>query len=88
MSVPLLSFIVFASAMLAYAQSSNPTIVKTESGAVRGVEKAGVISWKGIPYAAPPVGKLRWRVPQPPIPWTGVRDANWFGRPACRQTTY
>ena len=69
----------------AYAQSSASTVVQTDSGTVRGVAKAGVISWKGIPFAAPPVGKLRWRVPQPGVPWTGVREATQFG-PACMQT--
>ena len=42
-------------------------------------------SWKGIPYAAPPVGGLRWRVPQPVTPWTGVKETNRFG-PSCMQT--
>jgi para-nitrobenzyl esterase len=68
----------------AYAQGSPSTVVQTDSGTVRGVAKAGVISWKGIPFAAPPVGILRWRVPQSTIPWTGVRDASQFG-PACMQ---
>jgi para-nitrobenzyl esterase len=75
---------VAAFAVSLHAQTQDLTIVKTESGTVRGVEKAGVISWKGIPYAAPPVGKLRWRVPQPPVAWPGIREANWFA-PACIQ---
>jgi para-nitrobenzyl esterase len=52
---------------------------------VRGAEAGGVISFKGIPYAAPPVGKLRWRVPQPVEPWQRVRDTTAFG-PSCMQT--
>jgi para-nitrobenzyl esterase len=56
-----------------------------EAGTVRGVLANSVISWKGIPYAAPPVGELRWRNPQPALPWTGVKDTNRFG-PACMQT--
>lgn len=60
-------------------------MVKTESGAVRGVEKNVVISWKAIPYSAAPVGSLRWHMPQPTVAWTGVREADKFG-PACMQT--
>lgn len=60
-------------------------VVQTESGAVRGVMGNGLMSWKGIPYAAPPVGELRWRTPQPVNAWSGVRDANQLG-PACLQT--
>ncbi|MCU1482943.1 MAG: carboxylesterase/lipase family protein [Subtercola sp.] len=48
-------------------------------GALRGVRERGVETWRGIPYAAPPVGALRFRAPQPPLPWRGVRDARQFG---------
>src|SRR6202049_4145944 len=62
--------------------------VRTQAGHVRGHERDinGVLSFKGIPYAAPPVGKLRWRAPQPAQHWNGVRDATKFG-PECMQTT-
>lgn len=54
--------------------------VKTASGMVRGAwESNGVRVFKGIPYAAPPVGGLRWKEPQPVKSWAGVRDATEFG---------
>ncbi len=58
--------------------------VHIETGIVRGVprDEHGVLAFKGIPYAAPPVDDLRWRAPQPPRTWTGVRDATQFG-PRC-----
>ncbi len=58
--------------------------VLTESGAVRGASAAGVVVYRGIPFAAPPVGDLRWHPPAPAAPWSGVRDATAFG-PICPQ---
>src|SRR5512137_1512649 len=55
------------------------SIVKTRNGAVRGIAADGVVTFKGIPYAAPPFGANRFRPPQPVRPWSGVRDALDFG---------
>src|SRR5437588_9381775 len=55
------------------------TIVETTTGAVEGRLKDGIFDFRGIPYAAPPVGGLPSRPPQPAEPWTGVRDATRFG---------
>ena len=52
------------------------TVVETAYGKLRGAEIAdGVLAWKGVPYAAPPVGELRLRPPAPPRAWAGTRDA-------------
>lgn len=59
-------------------------VVRVDSGQLQGVEADGVISFKGVPFAAPPVGELRWRPPQPTARWTGVRQATEFG-PSCMQ---
>jgi len=58
--------------------------VKTNSGTLEGSTENGVSSFKGLPFAAPPVGDLRWRAPQPPAAWEGVRKANEFGA-SCMQ---
>jgi para-nitrobenzyl esterase len=62
----------------ALSHSSAP-VVKIASGELQGALADGVVSFKGIPFAAPPVGELRWRPPQPATGWTGVRQATEFG---------
>ena len=70
-----------AGALLAGAATAQaaPAPVMTQSGAVQGVEAAAVVSYKGIPYAAAPVGDLRWRPPGPAPHWQGVRAGDHFG---------
>ena len=63
----------------------NP-VLTIEGGRIQGIQtlSEGVIVYKGIPYAAPPTGSLRWREPQPVIPWEGIRIAGNFGAAAIQ----
>ena len=67
----------------AAAGASGP-VAGTADGPVRGLAAGGADEFLGIPYAAPPVGPLRWQPPQPAAPWDGVRDATRLG-PHCPQ---
>ena len=75
----LLSAVVLTGA-LAGCSPANP-VLEVEGGKIQGVESSseGVYVYKGIPFAAPPVGDLRWKEPQPVIPWEGVKVADTFG---------
>jgi para-nitrobenzyl esterase len=70
--------------LLPDAPANEPGVVVTDLGRVRGVPDGGAWAWRGIPYAAPPVGPLRWRPPQPAASWTDVRDASTAGK-VCLQ---
>ena len=59
--------------------ANSPLVVETEQGKVEGIRADGIRSWRGIPFAAPPVGELRWEPPQEPEDWNGVRDARNYG---------
>ena len=72
---------VFAITPFAFSQIQN---VKATGGQLQGVVADGVASFKGIPFAAPPVGDLRWKAPAPAKPWTGVRKADSYA-PGCMQ---
>lgn len=72
---------------LTTAAHAAGNIVAVESGKLRGSESGGVSSWKGIPFAAPPVGAHRWRAPRPPAAWQGVRDATQYGHD-CMQLPF
>jgi para-nitrobenzyl esterase len=84
------SIVFIAAALLlstgARAGAATPDRVKTTAGVVEGSgrQASGVRAFKGIPFAQPPVGELRWRPPQAPKSWEGVRRADKFG-PRCMQ---
>jgi len=71
----------------AYAQDAPQ--IKTANGLLQGVvETSGIHSFKGVPFAQPPVGNLRWREPQAPQNWQGIRKADHFGPRAMQRTLY
>jgi para-nitrobenzyl esterase len=87
--MPRFSIAVIALAVCAglAVHGAGPATVTVSGGQLTGVagRDASVRVFKGIPYAAPPVGPLRWKAPEPASPWTGVRAADRFA-PACMQT--
>ena len=76
-------FIVLGAAFLV-ANSGAAEPIQTASGTVSGVREDGITVYKGVPFAAPPVGDLRWRPPAPALSWHGTRAADTFA-PACMQ---
>jgi para-nitrobenzyl esterase len=66
--------------------AESAAVVRLDSGRVQGATRGDVTSYKGIPFAPPPVGALRWRAPQPVAAWSGVRSATEFGSP-CLQAS-
>jgi len=85
-----LSFFVwiFMAFALASCSDSNP-VLTIEGGQIIGVPTPtkGIVAYKGIPFAAPPVGNLRWKEPQPVVPWEGVKKADTYGA-AAEQTAW
>jgi len=77
-----------AARVLAGADGAGITVVRTSSGWVRGVNQTRYTQWLGLPYAAPPVGALRWEAPQPVSSWSGVRDASRFGNRCVQGTSW
>jgi para-nitrobenzyl esterase len=73
----------FACLSACTALAATP-VVTVETGALRGASADGIDVFRSVPFAAPPVGELRWRAPQPPLSWDGVRDARATG-PRCPQ---
>ncbi len=88
MKKPVYFFLIVMSLALASCSDSNP-VLTIEGGQIIGVPTAteGIVAYKGIPFAAPPVGDLRWKEPQPVIPWEGVKTADTYGD-AASQTTW
>jgi para-nitrobenzyl esterase len=64
---------------------ASTRIARVEGGLIAGASASGVTTFLGVPYAAAPVGDLRWRAPRPAAPWTAIRPATAFA-PVCRQT--
>jgi para-nitrobenzyl esterase len=75
-----------ACAVPALVRAQLPDPVQVETGALAGVagRDPAVRVYRGVPFAQPPVGELRWQAPQPPLPWSGVRQADTFSA-ACMQ---
>ncbi|PKQ66676.1 carboxylesterase [Labilibaculum manganireducens] len=75
----ILSFSLYAQQPTVSGSSGEEPIVKTSSGIIRGLTEGEVSIFKGIPYAAPPIGEFRWRPPQPVKVWEGIRDTKEYG---------
>src|SRR5262245_15298444 len=79
-----LAALTLAAAGAARGTPSSSPVVVIHDGSLRGVAVPGGYAFRGLPYAAPPTGDLRWRPPQPPAAWQGVRDASGYA-PSCLQ---
>src|SRR4051812_22331529 len=85
-AVPLLGAL--ALTLLAGATHYSPPRVTIDTGTLEGIDTAGVAIFRGVPYAAPPVGSLRWKPPQPAKSWSGVRRASALGHNCIQHQPY
>jgi para-nitrobenzyl esterase len=86
-----LSILLVALALAACSTAPKNPVLTIEGGQIQGVlldDAPGVTVYRGIPYAAPPIGQNRWRAPQPVVPWDGVRICDKFGHPAFQAAHY
>jgi para-nitrobenzyl esterase len=84
----LLFFLSLIIVLLITSCSDQNPVLTIDGGQITGVQTptSGVIAYKGLPFAAPPVGDLRWKEPQPVIPWDGVKVADKYGDAASQVT--
>ncbi len=84
----LLAIIILSSLVFCQNKDTNP-VLTIEGGKIIGVPTPtkGIIAYKGIPFAAPPIGDLRWKEPQAVVPWEGVKTADKYGA-AAEQVTW
>ena len=83
--------LVGALAVAACSTAPKNPVLTIEGGQIQGValdDAPGVTVYRGIPYAAPPIGENRWRAPQPVVPWEGVRICDQFGHPPYQAVHY
>ena len=79
------SLLAIAILALSWTTVAASTIAKVEQGVLKGTPEGNLTVYLGIPFAAPPVGELRWRPPRPPANWQGVRPTDKFA-PECVQS--
>lgn len=79
---------VLALLFCAVAMAQQGPQVEVEGGTIEGIDSSGVKIFRGIPFAAPPVGELRWKAPQPVVAWQGVRPAKKFGHDPIQYNPY
>ena len=84
----LIALLVLVLLIIACNAPSLTTRVEVTGGTIEGVEQDGIFSYKGIPFAAPPVGDLRWKSPQPVVPWQGVKKADAFAPGPMQDTGF
>ena len=90
---PMKRVLILACALALAACAQKPVdspVLTVEGGQIQGVaaDLPGVTVYRGIPYAAPPLGELRWKEPQPVVPWEGVRTCDTFGHPPFQAAHY
>ncbi|HEU5365813.1 MAG TPA: carboxylesterase family protein, partial [Hanamia sp.] len=83
-----LFFIMLWTVLFAQQNTNKAPVVKTLNGTLEGINVSGIAEFKGVPFAAPPVGNLRWRQPQPVKNWKGIRKADQFGPRAMQLNVF
>lgn len=78
--------LLFVVACFTISAKAQLSVVATEGGKLKGYKDGAVAIFKGVPFAAPPVGQLRWKAPQPVVPWSGIKECTAFSASPVQPT--